>query len=628
MNFFEHQRQAKKNTNYLVFLFFLAVVGLIIMTNITAWVAFELLRAQGGEGLQPAFEYPAPHQYHHYFGVTLVTLMVIFFSAVLKQMKLGGSGRKIAEYMEGTDALLITEKPGVKRALNVVEEMAIAAGMTPPPLFILQEESAINAFAAGLTPQNSVIALSQGCLDHLTRDELQGVVAHEMSHILNGDTRLNVKLLGYLAGIVTIGVMGKFILRSMGRSSRYRSRNSKGGGGAILLVLFIGVSLWIIGSLGVFVGRMIRSAVSRQREFLADASAAQFTRYPAGIAGALAKIGQQTGTLHAVAAEECSHMCFENPLASYTIYATHPPLEDRIARLDKRFLEPDFLDRQLTQPEKPTVKTEDTKKKKRTPQNIIDSIGDPSPESIATVGVLLSSVLPKFYETRSEALQAEAIALVLLNLSGKSEKAIKLVETYRSEELVQEFKLRAAQLHNLDRNHVLPALHQCIPKLRNLENTEKNIFLKTCEYLVGVDSLIDLNEAVLYLLLEIHLKEDSATPTHNNKKLSQCSDAVSLLLSALCLHGNENSNKAQNVYDESMKLLGLNNKFTLETHQVSIQNFRKSLQCLMQLTPDDKGHLVDVMLTTATTDGEVDANELEFMKATCEYIGAPIPLEQ
>ncbi len=593
------------------------------MTNFVGWVVIELIKADSNRGIKPIFEAPPSKDYDLYLAITGATLLVILLSALFKKIQLGGKGRGIARYMGGTEAHLIKHKPHVKRALNVVEEMAIAAGMTPPPLYILTSEKSINAFAAGLTPQTSVIAVSQGCLENLTRDELQGVVAHEISHILNGDTRLNVQLLGYLAGLVTIGVMGRTVFRMVGRS---RSRSSRDSGGALFLILFVGLSLWIVGSVGVFVGRMIRSAVSRQREFLADASAVQFTRYPAGIAGALAKIGQNSSVLNFAGAEEVSHMCFENPLkaSAFSLNATHPPLKERIARIDKRFLEPGFLKTVLHKPEVSEIQ-KPTPKKNISAKDVINAIGEPTPENLASVSVMMNSLLPEISENRSETLQAQAIALALLNLSGDSSEGHAVVETYRSDELVAEFSQRRLELLRMERKNVLPALHHCIPILREMELPEKQIFLKTCEYMVKADSEVDLNEVSLYFLIEMHLIENSFRAERNNRSLVQSQQSVGYLISALCLHGNENTNKARWVFTETMKTLGLNVSFANEVHQMSLRSFRDLLQILAELKPQDKEKLFEAMLRTVEFDGEINANEMEFLKATCECMGIPIP---
>ena len=204
--------------------------------------------------------------------------------------------------------------------------MALASGIPVPPVYVLDNEPGINAFAAGHQPGDAVVAVSRGCLDYLTREELQGVMGHEFSHILNGDMRLNLRLIGVVFGILVLAVIGYYIMRS---ASLFSSRDSKRAGAATA-AFFLGLTLLVLGYLGVFLGKLIKSAISRQREFLADASSVQFTRYPGGIAGALKKIGglAEGSRIRDAHAEEISHMFFGDAFAGslLNLFATHPPL--------------------------------------------------------------------------------------------------------------------------------------------------------------------------------------------------------------------------------------------------------------------------------------------------------------
>jgi Zn-dependent protease with chaperone function len=218
--------------------------------------------------------------------------------------------------------------------LNVVEEMALASGTPTPPVYLMDREDGINAFAAGFSPNDAVIGVTRGTATRLDRDELQGVIAHEFSHILNGDMRLNLRLMGLLHGILIIGMLGYFILRmSFFSQGRRRSRDGKDG----VPIVVIGAGLAVIGFAGTFFGNLIKAAVSRQREFLADASAVQFTRHPDGIAGALKKIGgfAQGSSIENPNAPIASHMFFGRATSGFNaMFATHPPLAERIRRVD------------------------------------------------------------------------------------------------------------------------------------------------------------------------------------------------------------------------------------------------------------------------------------------------------
>ncbi|HLP26088.1 MAG TPA: M48 family metallopeptidase, partial [Acidobacteriota bacterium] len=290
MDFFEAQARAKSRTNRLVILFALAVLGTIA----ASYVAAVLIVGQ--TGVREHSYYYSDEAPLFFWDPTIFTAVAASVVAIVglaslykwSQMRHGGSA--VAELVGGRRVDPHTTNLHERRLLNVVEEMAIASGVPVPAVYVLDQEPAINAFAAGLTTSDAVVAVTRGTLEKLTRDELQGVVAHEFSHILNGDMRLNVKLAAIVFGILVIGLLGRGILEGLGRG---RVRSSGGGkkGGGLAAILAIGVALLIIGYVGYFFGRLIQAAVSRQREFLADASAVQFTRNPGGISGALKKIG-------------------------------------------------------------------------------------------------------------------------------------------------------------------------------------------------------------------------------------------------------------------------------------------------------------------------------------------------
>jgi Zn-dependent protease with chaperone function len=309
MDFFENQERAQRNTGRLVVLFVLGLVATVASTHL-------LVSATVGGG-----RFGDPGVLALSLGSSLA---IVALGAGVKFAQMSQGGRAVAEAVGGRQIDPGSSDPDERRVLNVVEEMAIASGVRVPPVYILEDDG-INAFAAGNSQQDSVIAVTRGCVRELTRDELQGVVAHEFSHIFHRDTVLNMRLVGFLGGICAISLVGRTLLRFGGTARSSRDRN---GGGVAML----GLGLFLIGICGYFFGRIIQCAVSRQREFLADASAVQYTRNPDGIAGALEKIAAGAGSrLAAPAAAEFSHFYFAQGVAS--IFADHPPLAERIARI-------------------------------------------------------------------------------------------------------------------------------------------------------------------------------------------------------------------------------------------------------------------------------------------------------
>ena len=326
MDFFARQEKTRRNTAALLVYFFAAIAGTAALVYFVFRMAIFLLLQQGRHRLDLAddFVWWNPDLFLMVFTVTLGLIGIASIVKIIELRNGGGAG--VAGQLGGRRINPDTSDFYERRLLNIVEEIAIAAGMTVPPVYVLTDEAGINAFAAGYTPRDAVVAVTDGAMTELTRDELQGVVAHEFSHIANGDMRLNIHLMGNLYGLLVITLIGRGILRARVRG--------KGAG----YVYLIGGALLAVGSIGLLFGKLIKSAISRQREFLADASAVQFTRNPSGLAGALKKIGGLTcgSQISTSQAEEVSHMFFSDGLRS-SLFATHPPLAERI-----RWLEPSF----------------------------------------------------------------------------------------------------------------------------------------------------------------------------------------------------------------------------------------------------------------------------------------------
>jgi len=305
MDFFERQDKARKKTKLLVFYFILAVAALIVAVYFAALLIFSGVQAQQHRnfGESPQFALWNPQLF---LGVAGGVLAVVLIGSGYKTVALAQGGSAVSEMMGARLVSPNTNDPDERKLLNVVEEMAIASGVPVPHVYVMDEEDGINAFAAGHKPGDATITVTRGCVKILSRDELQGVIGHEFSHILNGDMRLNLRLMGIIFGILCLAIIGRVLLQTARVGGRGRGQNP---------LPLLGLLLLVIGYIGVFFGRLIQAAVSRQREFLADASSVQFTRNPGGITGALKKIGGlgETGSrLSHAHAEELSHMFFGN----------------------------------------------------------------------------------------------------------------------------------------------------------------------------------------------------------------------------------------------------------------------------------------------------------------------------
>ena len=352
MDFFGHQDQARRNTRWLQGLFVLAVTITItgiywVLTGTISWI--EWRSALETDPLSP---FPWDFLWNWDIGlfslVGLFCLVVISLGCAIKFMELHSGGAWAAELLGGKRLDPSSPSDAARSLLNVVEEMALASGMAPPPVYVLDRENGINAFAAGYTPDDAVIGVTRGAMTQLTRDELQGVVGHEFSHILHGDMRLNLEMIGLLYGLQGLGTLGRTMLHwSLNYSAHKSNFFTPIHGLSIFMSLLVGSALRVVGSLGVVLASMVKAAVSRQREFLADASAVQFTRNPEGLSSALKKIGnlKEGSIIYHEEAPQVSHMFFSHGLLSglETLFATHPPLIKRIRRI-----EPTFVAQQLS----------------------------------------------------------------------------------------------------------------------------------------------------------------------------------------------------------------------------------------------------------------------------------------
>ena len=413
----------------------LAVAGLVVLTNLFLLGIFTYARSN-----QFVFSPEALQGYYSWKEFAIVSggvCLLIFCGSLYKTMSLSGGGSTIAEMLGGQQVPQATRDPHQRQLLNVVEEMAIAAGMPIPRVYLL-EDSSINAFAAGLSPANAVIGVTRGTMTRLNRDELQGVIAHEFSHIANGDMRLNIRLIGVLHGILLIGLIGGWLLRSMRFSGR--SRNSKGAGG-VAAIAALGLGLLVIGYAGSFFGNWIKSIVSRQREYLADSSAVQFTRNKEGIAGALKKIGGSSSYLASPAAAQYSHAFFAEGLGLLlqSFFATHPPLEKRIRRIEPGW-DGVFLPSQVREIASPEPVEQPTSAAAglaataailTSAEQAISQVGTLNEENIEYVRELIVAMPPLLRESAQDAYTARAlIYAVLISLQKDANAASSALQQY------------------------------------------------------------------------------------------------------------------------------------------------------------------------------------------------------
>ncbi len=667
MNFFEHQELARRNSQRLVVLFVLAVIAIVIAVNVAATVLYHGLIVPTGLRWGTS---QLPNGF--YFTNTVVVLGLILGGTWLEMNRLKAGGSAVARMVGAREVDTSTRDLLDRRLLNVVEEMAIASGVPVPRVFVMDNENAINAFAAGHSINDAVVAVTRGTLTRLSRDELQGVIAHEFSHILNGDMKLNLRLIGVLYGLLIVALAGRFLLEIGGRS---RGGGNRSSGSAIAVLFAAGLLLWILGYIGVFFGRLIKAGVSRQREFLADASAVQFTRNPDSIGGALRKIAglsKETGLgtrIEHPQAESLSHLFLGAARPSFVrgMFATHPPLADRLRRIYGRAVEPIAAPENavalalggLSPAEIPPP---------RSPIEFIPSGAAHSgttalPESASPVaglvaqGVALASgaaaaaakvtsdigtvrsrhrdfalddsqqaLLQSLRRAATDGTRAQLLVLALLidkDRELRGQQLALVTEVYGSEaaeitvsyhEQVQRFPPGTRQ----------PLADVAMPALRRLPLGARETLLRTAHLLIAADGRLTVSEFLLFTLLKRRLDRDAgrAVPV-SFSSLGQVAEEAALVLSLVAaVRLPERPEHAFNagavqVRDAELRFVAMD--------EIRLDAVSSALDRLNQLAPLAKPQLIKAATAVAFVGDTTNWKAASALRMICAAIDAPLP---
>lgn len=648
MQFFEHQDQARGRTTLLLTLFAFAVLGLGALAA-TA-VHFVLV----GD-LAPGEEI-SEHHWPAVATAAIATWGVILLGSAYRTAQLSGGGVKVAETLGATLVTGGTPDPLERRAVNIVEEMAIAAGLPVPPLYILRQEQGINAFAAGWSPDDAVIGITTGALESLSRDQLQGVVAHEFSHILNRDCALNMRLIGVLHGIVVLSLMGRFLLE-MGIGSKHRSTRKEDTGFHFLVV---GGAIWIFGSIGVLVARFIQSAVSQQREYLADASAVQFTRNPLGIGGALATIGSQTSALTTPRGGETSHMMISEPGRSsfLGLLASHPPLFDRIRRVlphwqgdfeelatpagtvreqlsrqapsvDGRKIAEEFLSGGAYGiPHIPGVPAQ--------AQAVVNSafiLDQVQPSASATsaphaplnqAARLLANIPPALRYAAEDPYSARALIFAWILDKNPDAHEAQMALLSGDAALALETERLFRLMPELESAAILPLFDIAIGSLAALSPRQKAEFLEHLEALEAQLSDRAFRSFCLAALAMRHLD-----PQGKSHKVTPIliKEAIETMLGVLAVQGHNSLAQAQDAFASGVNRLGKRGaQLELPSAQnLNIQRLGASFATLLRLPNTTRAELLTAAESIASHDGELRPSEAELLRvmATCLSVATP-----
>ncbi len=594
MDFFEKQEKARLQTKWLVFYFALAVIGIIAVLHI----GFSLLLGQ-------------PLDDWEMLGLTAAGVLVsVVIGSLVKIAELSKGGKAVAEMLGGVPVNPSTTDPGERRLLNVVEEMSLASGVPVPQVYVLEEE-AINAFAAGYGTADAAVGVTRGCIERLTRDELQGVIGHEFSHILNGDMRLNIRLMGLLNGILFLALLGGVLMR-LALTTRPRSSNDKNGGSIVAALIVGGLVLYIVGWIGVFFGKLIKAAVSRQREFLADASAVQYTRNPGGLAGALSKIASHSSRLAHPKTQEASHMFFGNGMAEawLGLFATHPPIQQRIAEIAPNF------DPQESSPTPPLTEAM-----------------EPSFSGDAHLAAATSMLagLPEFSRPAMREIHSACALVFALLLSEdesvrKSQLAALEIDAALRKEIGDMFA-RRSQLSSAQR---ISLVDLAIPVLRGLSPQQYRVFSGQVRQLIEADGQIHLFEYTLQKLLLRHLDAafTKATPGRiQNRSLVPLLPDTGILLSAIANADDGDSAALDAAFRAGVARLGKSAAaFPLDRQSsVNLKDFDRALEDLATASLSVKKTILTACSAAVVHDGIVNDTQFELLRAVADTVDCPIP---
>ncbi|MCP4335484.1 MAG: M48 family metallopeptidase [Gammaproteobacteria bacterium] len=634
MNFFEAQDRARKNTTWFVLLFVLAVAGLVVLTNLLLLGVFAYVKSS-----QVAFSPEALQSYYSWQEIAAVSsgvCLLIFCGSLYKTISLSGGGATVAEMLGGRQVPAATTDLQQRQLLNVVEEMAIAAGMPIPRVYLL-EDNGINAFAAGLSPANAVIGVTRGTMTRLSREELQGVIAHEFSHIANGDMRLNIRLIGALHGILLIGLIGGFLLRSMRFSGRSRSRK---GGGGLAAIAALGLGLLIIGYAGSFFGNWIKSIVSRQREFLADSSAVQFTRNKDGIGGALKKIGGSAGSyLDSPAAAQYSHAFFAEGVGFLlqSFFATHPPLEERIRRIEPRW-DGEFLKSQVSTtvapepvqaPTSAAAKLAVTAAILTSAEQAISQVGTLNEENIEYVRELIITMPALLREAAQDAYTARAlIYAVLIDLQKDKTAATAALHQYADPNMHALCDQLRPNLKQLQDKFKLPLLELSINALRDLSSNQYVQFKQAVHYLIVSDKSVNLKEWIIQRLLIQQLDEHFGLrkPARGkHKSLDPVKTEVETVLSLIALVEHTDDNAARAAFASGAAEAGMETLNMLARKDIRLDALNHSLDRLAQLKPLVKPRLLKACVAIILQDGKTTTRGMELVRTISTCLDCPMP---
>ncbi len=641
MDFFARQAATRRQSRWMVFLFILAVIAIVIAIDFVVVVTVAILSVQDDGGLlvspdMSVWRYPTIILF-----TSIFVLGTIGISSVARTVSLAAGGSKVAEQLGGTRVGADTEDPLKRRLRNVVEEMAIASGVPVPQVYVLEREAGINAFAAGYSPANAAVAVTRGALVNLNRDELQGVIAHEFSHVLNGDMRLSTRLIGLLFGLTVIAMIARTILRIVPRGGGDSGRK---GGGGLAVIIVAALVILALGWIGLFFGRLIQAAVSRNRESLADASAVQFTRDATGLRNALVKIGALgAGSRFSDAdAEEVAHMLFAPGIQR--AFATHPPLEERIREIDPGFQPSEFEAVRRRMAEARAAEQEEAARTGPgaaraggllqgavvlAPAVVAGMVANPGTEHVLQAQVMLASLPASFRRAARQPEQATALFLALgIDVQPEArEQQLAFIREQYGAEFLEAVQAMLAEVDALSAVQRMPALLQVFAALNQLARAERVELLKCLNGLLMRESRASVFGYALRKLAQAQLQDnlDPRRRAAGYLGAQGARDELQALFSVLATQGSEDETAARAAYQAGMEMLlpGIRPPMLRIPHWPP--KLDQALTKLDRLQPKAKEQLVEALVATISHDQRMTAPESELLRAICAVLHCPLP---
>ncbi len=638
MDFFARQAATRRQSRWMVFLFLAAVAAIVIAIDLVVVTAVAILSVKDG-GLLATQDLSLSHYPAAVVLTSVVVIGTIGISSLVRTVSLSAGGSKVAEQLGGTRVGADTTDPLRQRLRNVVEEMAIASGVPVPQIYVLEREPGINAFAAGYSPANAAITVTRGALVNLNRDELQGVIAHEFSHVLNGDMRLSTRLIGLLFGLTVIAMIARLVLRHGPRSG-----GRKGGGGVAVIFLAALVVL-ALGWIGLFFGRLIQAAVSRNRESLADASAVQFTRNPHGLRGALVKIGALgIGSRFSDAdPEEVAHLLFAEGVQR--AFATHPPLIERIRELDPGFQPSEFeAARRRMNEERATAEGEADRTTPHAvsrqagllegaivlaPAAVAELVANPGTDHVRQAQEMLESLPASFQRAAHDPRQAAALflALAIDTAPDARERQLAFIRQQLGGDFQDAVNTVLGEADALTAMQRMPALLQVFEVLSQLARAERVALLKCLNGLLVREGRSSAFAYALRKLAQVQLQDNLDPRRRASGTLSAqgARDELQVLFSVLAMQGSENEPQARGAYEAGIAILlpGIHPPFLRLGHWPP--QLDQALTRIDRLQPALKATLVKALVTTISHDLRMTIAESELLRAICAVLHCPLP---